>query len=70
MTTTTEAPERVLKARDVADHLGCTPDTVYLLIRKGELRSIRVGRLVRIPESALAEFVRGGGGATDRHRRR
>lgn len=49
--------ERVLKVSAVSMHLGCTNDTTYALIRKGKLRAIRVGRLVRVPESALAEFI-------------
>lgn len=52
--------EAVLKSADVARHLGCTPETVYNLVKEGKLRAIRVGRLLRIPESALAEFIAGG----------
>ena len=61
MSTPTKAPEleRVLKAAEVARHLGCTPDTVYTMIREGKLRAIRVGRLLRVPESSLAEFIAG-----------
>ena len=50
-------PEKVLSARDVAAHLGCTPDTIYQLIKAGELRAFHVGRLVRIPESSLRDFI-------------
>ena len=57
--TTTTAPERVLKVREVSSHLSCDDDTVYRLIREGRLRSIRVGRLHRVPESALADFIAG-----------
>ncbi len=61
--TATQAPalERVLRADKAAEHLDCTPETIYALVRDGKLRAIRVGRLVRIPESALAEFISGGG---------
>ncbi|MCW2845850.1 MAG: helix-turn-helix protein, partial [Nocardioides sp.] len=48
--TVTTAPERVLRVRDVATHLGCDTDTVYALIRKNEIRAIRLGRVIRIPE--------------------
>lgn len=64
MTTTTTAqvlaPESVLKVREVAHRLDCDRDTVYRLVREGEIRAIRVGRLIRVPESALAEFISGG----------
>ncbi|WP_262774916.1 helix-turn-helix domain-containing protein [Brevibacterium permense] len=61
MTAISEAPtiERVLKVSEVAEHLGCTPTTIYPLIAEGTLRAIRVGRLLRVPESALAEFIAG-----------
>ncbi len=57
--TVTTAPERVLRVRDVATHLGCDPDTVYALIRSHQIRAIRLGRVIRIPESALADFIAG-----------
>jgi len=57
--TDTQPIERVLKTSEVARHLNCTQDTIYNLIRAGQLRAIRVGRLVRIPESALADFIAG-----------
>ncbi|WP_062213901.1 helix-turn-helix domain-containing protein [Demequina oxidasica] len=50
-------PEAVLRVRDVALHLGCTSDTVYGLVNAGEMRAIRVGRLLRIPESSLRDFI-------------
>lgn len=57
--TMTQAPEPVLRVREVADHLDCDRDTVYRLIHEGDLRHIRVGRLIRVPESALADFIAG-----------
>ncbi|MCT1551530.1 helix-turn-helix domain-containing protein [Brevibacterium casei] len=61
MTAVVESPtlERVMKVSDVAAHLECTNDTVYRVIAEGALRAIRVGRLLRVPESALAEFIAG-----------
>ncbi|MGO1544380.1 MAG: helix-turn-helix domain-containing protein [Gulosibacter sp.] len=57
--TMSEAPEKVLKAAEVARHLSCTPETVYRLVNAGQLRAIRVGRLLRIPESSLTAFIAG-----------
>lgn len=59
MTATTTAPEAVLKVREVAHHLNCDEDTIYRLIREDRMRAIRVGRLIRVPESALADFIAG-----------
>lgn len=59
MTTAAPASEKVLRVSAVSAHLGCTNDTTYRLIREGHLRAIRVGRLIRVPESALDEFIAG-----------
>ena len=49
--------ERVLKVRDVAIHLDCDNNTVYGLIKAGRIRVIRLGRVFRVPESALRDFI-------------
>ena len=36
--------------------------TVYRLVRSGALASERVGRLLRVPESAVHAYLRGDGG--------
>ncbi len=55
----TATAERVLRVAEVADHLGVTPDTVYYLIRDGKMRAIRLGRVLRVPQSALSDFISG-----------
>lgn len=57
--TTTETPERVLRVDDVAERLDCGRTAVYALIQREELRAVRIGRLIRVPESALEEFIAG-----------
>lgn len=57
--TTTAASERVLRVPDVAVHLDVDDGTVYGLIASGQLRAIRIGRLLRVPESSLADFIAG-----------
>ncbi len=57
--TTTTAPEAVLRVREVAHHLDCDEDTVYRLIRENQMRAIRLGRVLRVPESALRDFIAG-----------
>ncbi len=52
MTETLFSPEQA--ARDVL-RVGRT--TIYELMASGELRSITIGRLRRIPSSALEEFI-------------
>lgn len=55
------APEPLWRAEDFARHTGVNVGTAYRLIRQGDLRAVRVGRLVRIPESAVTEFIASGG---------
>ena len=43
---------------EIARHLGSSAGLVYRLIASGELRSFKVGRLVRVRESALEQFIR------------
>lgn len=63
---TTAAPavtpvhEPTYNALFVAEHLGVSRAMVYDLIKTGELRALRIGRLIRIPASALDEFLAGG----------
>lgn len=38
--------------------LGIGRNTAYELIRSGQIRSVRIGRQIRIPRDALLEFLR------------
>jgi excisionase family DNA binding protein len=40
---TRTAPLRLLRAKEVAEMLGCSPSRVRELVREGQLRSIRLG---------------------------
>ncbi len=48
----------VLRVKDVLPVLGVCSNTVYELIRCGRLRSIRVGRQLRILRKDLEAFLR------------
>jgi excisionase family DNA binding protein len=56
-------PERLLRAKEVADRLSVHVSTVYRLADSGRLRSHRIGegrlrkRGLRIPESAIAALL-------------
>jgi excisionase family DNA binding protein len=41
----------------VADMLHIGRDKVYYLLRSGQLRSIKIGKLRRITEDHIAEFI-------------
>ena len=48
---------RTRKPEEVAPLLGIGRNGVYALIKTGELRSIKVGRKILIPLSAVDEFL-------------
>ena len=46
-----------LRVEELMPILGIGRNTAYELVRSGKLRSIRVGRQVRVPKNALIEFL-------------
>jgi excisionase family DNA binding protein len=53
-------PDRLLTVDQAAELLGTSAGFPRRLIAERKIRFVRVGRCVRIPESALAEFVAAG----------
>ena len=47
----------VLKVPEVAKILGIGRNTAYNLVRSGAIKSIHVGRQIRVSRSALLEFL-------------
>ncbi len=47
----------LLTAEEVAQALGIGRSKVYELMASGQLRSVAIGRLRRVPAERLAEFV-------------
>lgn len=47
-----------LRVEDLMPILGIGRNTAYQLIRSGQMRSVRVGRQIRIPRDALLDFLR------------
>ena len=52
-----EKKEQYLRPRDIAATLGVSRQAIYKWIREGRLPSVRFGRAVRVPRTALAEFI-------------
>ena len=50
----------ILRVEDLMPILGIGRNTAYELIRSGQIRSVRIGRQIRIPREALLEFLEGG----------
>lgn len=49
--------KELLTAREVQDVLGLSLSKVYDMMARGELPTLSVGRLVRVPRSALAAWI-------------
>ena len=47
-----------LRVEDMMPILGIGRNTACQLIRSGQIRSVRIGRQIRIPRDALLEFLR------------
>lgn len=47
----------VLRVEDLMPILGIGRNTAYELVRSGEIKSIRVGRQIRILKEALIQFL-------------
>ncbi|WP_062304128.1 excisionase family DNA-binding protein [Demequina subtropica] len=67
MSMTTEGvPSRAaFSPAEVGARMGVPIGAVYRLIHAGDLRTVKVGRLHRIPQDALAEFLAGDAPAED-----
>ncbi len=48
---------RLLKVPEIAQRLGLHPVTVYKILSAGKLPTVRIGRAVRVSETALAEHI-------------
>ncbi len=48
-----------LRVQDLMPILGIGRNTAYELVRCGQIRSIRIGKQLRIPKSALIEYLTG-----------
>ena len=51
-------PPMTLRVEDLMPILGIGRNTAYQLIRSGQIRSVRIGRQIRMPREALLEFLR------------
>jgi excisionase family DNA binding protein len=50
-----------LTLRETREILSCSRTTIYKLAAEGSLRTIRLGRAIRVPRSAIEELLAGQG---------
>ena len=48
-----------LRVEDLMPILGIGRNTAYKLVRSRQIRSIKIGRQIRVPRDAVAEYLRG-----------
>jgi len=48
-----------LRVEDLIPILDIGRNTAYELVRSGKIRSIKVGRQIRVPRDAVVEFLQG-----------
>ncbi len=48
----------LLRPREIVESTGLSRVTVYGLISRGEIPSIKIGRAIRIPAEAFQEWIR------------
>ena len=46
-----------LHVEDLMPILGIGRNTAYELVRSGQIRSIKIGRQIRVPRAAVVEFL-------------
>ena len=51
-------PRLLLTVEEAAERIGICRSNMFKLIRRGEIQSVKVGRLRRVTPAALEDFVR------------
>ncbi len=51
-------PDRLITPKDAADRLAVSPATVLLWLQTGQLKGVKAGKLWRIRERAIDEFLK------------
>ena len=46
-----------LRVEDLMPILGIGRNTAYELVRSGQIRSLKIGRQIRVPRDAVVEFL-------------
>ena len=49
----------VLRVEDLMPILDIGRNTAYELVRSGQIRSVKVGRQIRVPRDAVVDFLQG-----------
>lgn len=61
---TDDIPNELFRPERAAQYLDCSRSTVYELMETGQLRSLKINKLRRIPRAELDRYIREQMGAT------
>ena len=50
----------VMRITEAASHLAVSPHSLYQMVARGEVASVKIGRSIRIPTESIASFIREG----------
>ncbi|MCM1231667.1 MAG: helix-turn-helix domain-containing protein [Ruminococcus flavefaciens] len=48
----------IMKFEEVMEYLNIGKSTLYNLLRNGEIRSFKIGKVWKIPRSAIEEYIK------------
>ncbi|MDE5860646.1 MAG: helix-turn-helix domain-containing protein [Ruminococcus sp.] len=48
----------IMKFEEVMEYLNIGKSTLYNLLRNGEIRSFKIGKVWKIPKSSVEEYIR------------
>ncbi len=48
----------IMKFEEVMEYLNIGKSTLYNLLRNGEIKSFKIGKVWKIPRSAVEEYIR------------
>ena len=54
---TTQTATWLLSPEQVAERLSCGRSYVFQLLARGDIASVKVGRLRRVPETAVQDYI-------------
>lgn len=55
------ASSSVIRVEDLTHILSISRNTAYELVRSGKIRSVKIGRIYRIPRSAVEDYLNASG---------
>lgn len=55
----------LLTPEQARQRLSVGRNTIYTLLRKGALKSVRIGRVIRVSEAEIERFIIGGGSSLE-----